>query len=74
MIDRYCVSLSTVGPAKLPIQLMTQSSRNTANVTMPATIWFFVRLEMNSPTEMKQPPSSSRPRYAVRIGFHSGLP
>ena len=62
MIDRYCVSLSTVGPEKLPIQVMTQSSRNTAKVTMPATIWFFVRLEMNRPTEMKQPPSSSRPR------------
>ena len=29
---------------------------------MPATIWFFVRLEMNRPTEMKQPPISSRPR------------
>jgi hypothetical protein len=39
---------------------------------MPATIWFLVRLEMNSPTEMKQPPRSSSPRYAVTIGFHSG--
>ncbi len=29
---------------------------------MPATIWFFVRLEMKSPTETKQPPISSRPR------------
>ena len=51
---------------------MTQSIRNTAKVTMPATIWFLVRLEMNRPSEMKQPPSSSRPRYAVTSGFHSG--
>ena len=62
MIDRYVVSSSTVGPEKLPIQVMIHRNRNTAKVTMPATIWFFVRLEMNSPTEMKQPPSSSRPR------------
>ena len=49
-------------PTKLPIQLITQSSRNTANVTMPATIWFLVRLEMNRPSEMKQAPSRRRPR------------
>ena len=32
-----------------------------AKVTIPATIWFLVRLEMNRPSEMKQPPISSRP-------------
>ena len=41
---------------------MTQSIRNTAKVIMPATIWFLVRLEMNRPSEMKQPPISSSPR------------
>ena len=43
-------------------QLMIQKSRKTTNVAAPATIWFFVVLEMNSPIAMKQPPSSSRPR------------
>ncbi len=74
MIDRYVVRLSMVGPEKLPIHVMTHRNRNTAKVTMPATIWFFVRLEMSRPTEMKQPPSRSSPRYAVAIGFHSGWP
>ena len=46
---------------KLPIQVMIQSIRNTAKVTMPATIWFFVRLEMNSPSDTKQPPNRIRP-------------
>ena len=50
------------GPTESANQLMTQSIRNTAKVTTPATIWFFVRLEMNRPSEMKQPPSSSSPR------------
>ena len=62
MIDRYCVSLSTVGPEKLPIQVITHSIKNTPKVATKATIWFFVRLEMKSPTDTKHPPSSSRPR------------
>ena len=62
MIDRYCVTLSTVGPEKLPIQLTIQRRRKTPKVAMPATIWLLVRLEMRSPSEMKQPPMSSRPR------------
>ena len=43
-------------------QSMTQSIRKTTNVTMPATIWFLVMLEMSRPTEMKQPPISNMPR------------
>ncbi len=41
---------------------------------IPATIWFFVMLEMNSPSEMKQPPIRIMPRYVVSTGFHSGVP
>ena len=41
---------------------MIQSIRNTAKVMKPATIWFFVRLEMSRPSERKQPPISSSPR------------
>ena len=39
---------------------------------LPATIWFRVRVEQNSPTAMKHPPSSSRARAPVATGFHSG--
>src|SRR5712671_1659670 len=73
-IDRYVVSLTPVGPAKFPSHVMTQRTRKTENVTAPATIWFFDRLEMKRPTDTKQPPNSTRPRYDVRIGFHSGRP
>ena len=31
---------------------------------MPATIWFFVRLEMSSPIDMNDAPISSRPEIA----------
>jgi hypothetical protein len=41
---------------------MTHNIRKTANVMMPATIWFFVRLEISRPTEMKHPPIRNRPR------------
>ena len=51
-----------IGPADSDIQFIVQSSRSTANVTMPATIWFFVRLEMSSPIEMNDAPISSSPR------------
>jgi hypothetical protein len=40
-------------------------------VAAAGTIWFFVRLEMNRPTEMKQPPNRNRPRYATANGFQS---
>ena len=51
----------TVPPKKLEIQLITQNIKNTAKVIIPATIWFFVRLEMNRPSERKHPPMSSTP-------------
>ena len=51
-----------VGPDESAGQLTIQNSSDRMKVAAPATIWFFVVLEMNSPSEMKQPPSSSRPR------------
>ena len=68
------VMSAMVGLANVPIQLITQSSRNTANVDMYATIWFRVSVEMNNPTEMKHPPTRNSPRYAVSSGFTSGRP
>ena len=44
------------------------------NVSTPATIWFFVRLEMNKPNAMNAPPIRSRPMYDVTTGFQSGSP
>ena len=49
---------------------MIHSNRNTAKVAMPATIWFFVRLEMNSPSEMKQPPKQEQ----AQVGRRDRLP
>ncbi len=62
VIDRYFSTDSPVGPMLCPIQSITHSSRKTPKVAAPATIWFFVRLEMNRPTLMKQPPNRSSPR------------
>ena len=53
---------------------MIQNVSATMNVTAPAMTWFLVVLEMNSPIEMNDAPSSSRPRYPATIGFHSGSP
>ena len=61
VIERCSTIAFVVGLDDSPIQSMTQSIRNTANVIMPATIWFFVRLDTNRPAEMKHPPISSRP-------------
>ena len=66
----FCI----VGPAESMAQLIVQSRRNMAKVIMPATIWFFVRLEIQRPIEMNDAPIRSSPRYPVTIGFHSGFP
>jgi hypothetical protein len=58
-----------VGPG-LPIHVMIRNSRNTANVPYRRQS-VLGQIEMNRPTEMKQPPRSSSPMY-VTISFHSG--
>tara|TARA_B100001123_G_C15334706_1_gene1032412 strand:- start:1996 stop:2556 length:561 start_codon:yes stop_codon:yes gene_type:complete len=55
-------------------QLIIQSIRNVAKVHIAAIIWFFVRLEMKRPSDMKHPPNKKIPKYVVRSGFHSGVP
>ena len=62
VIDSHEVIGPIVGPAESANQPMIHSSRNTTNVTMPATIWLLVVLEMSSPSEMNAPPISSSPR------------
>jgi hypothetical protein len=74
VIDRYWVIGPSVGPALSANQPTIQNSRNTTNVTTPATIWLLVVLEMSNPIETNDAPMSSSPRYAAISGFHSGLP
>src|SRR5438874_11316376 len=73
MIERYWTSVLHGGPENVN-QLMTQNVSARPNVATNATTWFFVRLEMKSPSATNEPPSSSRPRYTVTIDFHSGFP
>ena len=73
-IERYASTACDVVPEASPIQLMIQNSSSTAKVATPATIWFFVVLEMARPTEMNAPPIRSSPRYPLAIGPHSGSP
>ena len=40
----------------------TQSIMQTPNPATPATIWFFVHVEMKVPTASSEPPCSSKPR------------
>ncbi len=61
VIERNDTMVRPVGPTESANQLTIHSSRNTANVRPPATIWCLVRLEISSPTERKQPPRRNRP-------------
>src|SRR5688572_21642363 len=62
------------GPTNSRSQPTRSSISSVQNVSTPATIWFFVRLEMNRPNAMNDPPISSKPTYDVTTGFQSGSP
>jgi hypothetical protein len=47
---------------------MTQRIRKAPNVTLAATIWFSVNVEIKIPREIRAPPRSNSPRYPEKMG------